>query len=106
MTTIPRSGGVGVPSGPPAPVSRWRRPGRVMLPGAGRSRVVAPGRERGVPMGHYVIRVNGNLSRELTDAFPSLAAVAEPAQTVLHGYLTDQAALAGILNHLDMLGVD
>jgi hypothetical protein len=57
-------------------------------------------------MGHYVIRVNGNLSRELTDAFPSLAADAEPAQTVLHGYLADQAALAGILNHLDMLGVD
>jgi hypothetical protein len=57
-------------------------------------------------MGHYVIRVNGTLSRELTDAFPSLAADAEPAQTVLHGYLADQAALAGILNHLDMLGVD
>ena len=57
-------------------------------------------------MGHYVIRVNGNLSRELTDAFPSLAADAEPAQTVLHGFLADQAALAGILNHLDMLGVD
>jgi hypothetical protein len=57
-------------------------------------------------MGHYVIRVNGSLSRELTAAFPSLAADAEPAQTVLHGYLADQAALAGILNHLDMLGVD
>lgn len=57
-------------------------------------------------MGHYVIRVKGDLSRELTDAFPSLAADPEPAQTVLHGFLTDQAALAGILNHLDMLGVD
>lgn len=57
-------------------------------------------------MGHYVIRVNGNLSRDLTGAFPSLAADPEPAQTVLHGYLADQAELAGILNHLDMLGVD
>jgi hypothetical protein len=57
-------------------------------------------------MGHYVIRVKGNLSRDLLDAFPSLAADSEPAQTVLHGYLTDQAALAGVLNHLDMLGVD
>jgi hypothetical protein len=57
-------------------------------------------------MGHYVIRVKGALSRDLTDAFPGLAADAEPAQTVLHGYLADQAALAGILNHLDMLGVD
>jgi hypothetical protein len=57
-------------------------------------------------MGHYVIRVKGNLSPDLTGAFPSLAADSEPAQTVLHGYLADQAALAGILNHLDMLGVD
>ena len=56
-------------------------------------------------MGHYVIRVNGTLSRELTDAFPSMTADPAPAQTVLYGYLADQAALAGILNHLDMLGV-
>ena len=57
-------------------------------------------------MGHYVIRVKGSLSRDLTEAFPSLTADPEPAQTVLHGYLADQAALAGILNHLDMLGVN
>lgn len=57
-------------------------------------------------MAHYVIRVKGELSRDLTDAFPALSADAEPAQTVLHGYLVDQAALAGVLNHLDMLGVD
>jgi hypothetical protein len=56
-------------------------------------------------MGHYVIRVKGTLSRDLTDAFPTLTADPEPAQTVLHGYLADQAALAGILNHLDMLGI-
>ena len=57
-------------------------------------------------MGHYVIRVKGTLSRDLTDAFPTLTADSEPAQTVLHGYLDDQAALAGILNHLDMLGIN
>lgn len=57
-------------------------------------------------MGHYVIRVKGELSRDLTDAFPSMTADPEPAQTVLHGYLDDQAALAGILNHLDMLGIN
>ncbi|MER7251444.1 hypothetical protein ACFWUU_11370 [Kribbella sp. NPDC058693] len=56
-------------------------------------------------MGHYVIRVKGTLSRDLTDAFPSMTADTEPPQTVLHGYLDDQAALAGILNHLDMLGI-
>jgi hypothetical protein len=57
-------------------------------------------------MGHYVIRVRGRLSRELTDAFPSLAAEPVPAQTMLHGYLDDQAALSGVLNHLDLLGID
>ncbi|MEV0803261.1 MULTISPECIES: hypothetical protein [unclassified Kribbella] len=57
-------------------------------------------------MGHYVIRVKGELSRDLTDAFPSMTADSEPAQTVLHGHLDDQAALAGILNHLDMLGIN
>jgi hypothetical protein len=57
-------------------------------------------------MGHYVIRVKGRLSRELTDAFPTMTAEPEPAQTLLHGHLDDQAALAGILNHLDMLGID
>ena len=57
-------------------------------------------------MGHYVIRVKGTLSRELTDIFPSLTADRESAQTVLHGFLADQAALAGLLNHLDMLGID
>ena len=57
-------------------------------------------------MGHYVIRVKGTLSPELTDAFPSLTVDPECAQTVLHGDLEDQSALAGILNHLNMLGVD
>jgi hypothetical protein len=57
-------------------------------------------------MGHYVIRVKGHLSRALTDAFPTLAADPAPPQTTLHGYLDDQAALAGVLNQLDMLGVD
>lgn len=57
-------------------------------------------------MGHYVIRVRGRLSRELTDAFPTLSAQPEPPQTVLHGFLTDQSALTGVINHLDMLGID
>jgi hypothetical protein len=56
-------------------------------------------------MAHYVIRVNGDLSPELTRAFPSLTADREPAQTVLHGDLEDQSALAGVLNHLDTLGI-
>lgn len=77
------------------------------MPAGDRSSTVSPDHpERGNVMAHYVIRVKGTLSRELTNAFPSLAVHSEPAQTVLHGYLHDQAALAGVFNHLDMLGVD
>jgi hypothetical protein len=57
-------------------------------------------------LGHYVIRVKGRLSPALMDAFPGLAADHSPPQTTLHGHLDDQAALTGVLNHLDMLGID
>jgi len=57
-------------------------------------------------MAHYVIRVKGTLSNEVVDTFPSMTADQESAQTILHGHLVDQAALAGLLNHLDMLGID
>jgi hypothetical protein len=54
---------------------------------------------------HYVIRVTGALSEELLTAFPDLLVDREPVQTVLHGELPDQAALTGVLDHLDGLGV-
>jgi hypothetical protein len=54
---------------------------------------------------HYVIRVRGHLSDDLLTAFPSLVATVQPVTTVLHGPLSDQAALTGVLNRLDELGV-
>jgi hypothetical protein len=54
---------------------------------------------------HYVIRVAGHLSDDLLTAFPSLMATTQPVTTVLHGPLPDQAALTGVLNRLDELGV-
>ena len=56
-------------------------------------------------MAHYVIRVVGHLSEDLLTAFPTLLAE-QPVQTLLHGHLPDQCALAGVLNHLDELGVE
>lgn len=56
-------------------------------------------------MTHYVIRVSGALSDDLLSAFPSLRSDREPVRTVLHGELPDQAALTGVLDHLDELGV-
>jgi hypothetical protein len=57
-------------------------------------------------MTNYVIRVQGALSTELTDSFPSLEAEPVAPGTVLHGELADQAALGAVLAHLDMLGVE
>ena len=57
-------------------------------------------------MTHYVIRVAGQLSDDLLTAFPHLLADEQPRQTLLHGQLPDQAALTGVLNHLDELGVE
>jgi hypothetical protein len=57
-------------------------------------------------LAHYVIRVVGHLSDDLLTAFPSLLAENRKPETVLHGRLPDQSALAGVLAHLDELGVE
>jgi hypothetical protein len=54
---------------------------------------------------HYVIRVAGELPEDLRTRFPDLRVDREQVQTVLHGELPDQAALTGVLDHLDELGV-
>lgn len=56
-------------------------------------------------MTHYLIRVSGALSEELLSAFPNLLVERAPVQTLLHGQLPDQAALTGVLDHLDELGI-
>ena len=57
-------------------------------------------------MAHYVVRVRGTLSNEVIHTFPSMTADQQSPHAVLHGHLVDQAALAGLLNHLDRLGID
>ena len=57
-------------------------------------------------MGEYAIRVTGRLSDALVRAFPSLHQQPLPVQTLLWGPLPDQAALQGVLDHLDELGVE
>jgi hypothetical protein len=56
-------------------------------------------------MGQYVIRVEGALSSGFVSAFPALES-SQHVQTVLHGTLEDQAALAAVLARLRLLGVD
>ena len=56
-------------------------------------------------MDHFVIRVDGQLPDDALEGFESLSVAPQAIQTVLYGDLPDQAALTGILDHLDELGV-
>ena len=51
----------------------------------------------------YEIRVRGLLSETLLGAFPGLGAQAQGTETVLTGALPDQAALYGVLGHMEAL---
>jgi hypothetical protein len=55
---------------------------------------------------HYEITVRGRLGETLTTAFDGLTAKATPAQTVLSGELADQAALYGVLERIESLGLE
>jgi hypothetical protein len=54
---------------------------------------------------YYEIRVVGMLPPEALMDFEELSAAPEPAMTVVHGPLADQAALHGLLARLELLGV-
>jgi hypothetical protein len=54
---------------------------------------------------YYEIRVSGTLPPEDLVDFERLTATVEPVETVLHGPLADQAALTGLLQRLELLGV-
>ena len=54
----------------------------------------------------YEIRIRGLLGETLLGAFPGLRARAHGTQTVLTGVLPDQAALFGVLSHIEALGLE
>jgi hypothetical protein len=54
----------------------------------------------------YEIRVRGLLGETLLGAFPGLRARAHGTHTVLTGTLPDQAALFGVLSHIEALGLE
>jgi len=53
-----------------------------------------------------LIRVDAELTDELSDAFPQLTAHIHPASTTLVGDVADQQELQGVLNLLNSLGID
>jgi hypothetical protein len=54
---------------------------------------------------YYEIRIAGTVPPEALLDFERLTAAVEPVETVLHGPLSDQAALQGLLARLETLGV-
>jgi hypothetical protein len=55
---------------------------------------------------HYEITVRGRLSGSLLDAFDGLTASATAGGTVIRGAVPDQAALFGVLERIDALGLE
>ena len=55
---------------------------------------------------HYEITVRGRLSDSLIGAFDGLTASPTAGGTVLSGGVSDQAALFGVLERIDALGLE
>ncbi|MER5856119.1 hypothetical protein ACFV2Z_13055 [Streptomyces sp. NPDC059688] len=53
----------------------------------------------------YEIRVDGHMSKTLTEAFPELDHVMMSGQTVLFGRIIDEAQLYGLLTRCQSLGL-
>ncbi len=56
-------------------------------------------------MTKMLIRVEGELTDELSSAFPHLTSRTHPAQTTLVGEMADQEELQGVLHLLNSLGI-
>jgi hypothetical protein len=54
----------------------------------------------------YEIRVKGRLSDAMHAAFEEFEITTEPVETVLHGQILDQAALHGLLDRIQTLGLE
>jgi hypothetical protein len=59
-----------------------------------------------VASANYEIRIRGRVSDELLASFNELTATVEPVETVLHGPVADQAALHGLLDQIQGLGLE
>lgn len=55
---------------------------------------------------YYEVRVAGVLPPEVLLDFESLTVAVQPAETVVHGPLQDQAALSGLLARLEASGME
>jgi hypothetical protein len=54
----------------------------------------------------YEIRVRGRVTPAVLARFEGLSAHVEPVETVLHGPVEDQAALHGVIDLVNVLGLE
>lgn len=63
--------------------------------------------ERGSAVGDlFEIRVRGRVSDAVLAAFPEMAAAVQPVETLLYGTVADQAALHGLIDRVQALGLE
>ena len=55
---------------------------------------------------HYEIRVSGVVPESVLVELEGVHALVEPVQTILRGPVADQAALHGIINRLQRVGLE
>ena len=54
----------------------------------------------------YEIRIKGRLSDSLSDAFEDFTVAMRPAETIMRGELRDQSELHGVLDQIQLLGLE
>jgi hypothetical protein len=59
-----------------------------------------------VTTAQYEIHIKGRVGASLTEAFEGMTAEVHPVETVLHGEVPDQAALHGLLDYIQALGLE
>jgi hypothetical protein len=60
----------------------------------------------GVRTASYEIRIKGRMSAQLLSAFEGMDATVQSVETVLRGPVVDQAALHGLLDRIQALGLE
>jgi hypothetical protein len=58
------------------------------------------------PPGLYTIRIKGRLGATALSAFPSMVSELKGGETVLTGLIEDRSALFGVLEQIEVLGLD
>lgn len=61
---------------------------------------------RSLVASRYEIRVKGRIGKSVLSRFEGFEAEVEPAETILRGSISDQAALHGVLDRIQGLGLE